>query len=192
MRPPQTRADSDTCARVSFAALTLLGMVVSYTARASQPRWPTSACRALVQPVSIVHVSGSVDGTPRNSWSATHHHQRPVRLQSMTRWSGAAVALTQLHGLEKAEARSAPRPATASSRTARRTSTCNKASPRHGLRRCIVTLEQEKAILAVRLRMHRHSSATEKGDLGAHERSPPARPPPSEAWSASPNGCGAM
>ena len=65
-----------------------------------------------VQPVSIVHVSGSIDGNSHEKLVVSEKtrpliaHQRPVRLQSMAHTlGGATVALTQLHeALEKAEA----------------------------------------------------------------------------------------
>ena len=153
-----------------------------------------------VKSVSIVHVSGSIDGNSHEKLVVSEKtrplitHQRPVRLQSMAHTlGGATVALTQLHeALEKAEAAQGRLPALPQHRhlavTARlkvRLHVALQRLLRHGLRRRIVEqlLRQEKAILAVqvtcrtrRLRHHR------KGDLGTHERSPPAHTPtPGEA-----------
>ena len=121
-------------------------------------------------------------------------HQRPIRLQSVThRLRGATVALAQIHeALEKDEAAQGRLPAlpqhrhfAVGARLQERLDVTFQGLLGHGLRRRIVEqlLRQEKAILAVqvtcrtrRLRHHR------KGDLGTHERSPPAHTPtPGEA-----------
>ena len=119
------------------------------------------AAPATVQPVSVVHVSGSVDGDSHEKLVVSEKtrpliaHQRPVRLQGMTHTlGGATVALTQLHeALEKAEAAQGRLPAlpqhrhfTVGTRLKERLHVALQGPLRHGLGPRVVQqlLRQEK------------------------------------------------